>query len=196
MAKKTGKNGQAFIGSAKTITDAVYSAGKVTITASVHGLSAGDMVLISSVEGMTDINGHFVIYSVTTNTFKIEVTTSQTYTSGGTAQKTLEITKWEEDQTDSIIDATDSASSGWREKINKGLKNSKGTLTGYFYDTNDPDALVGQEISLKLLRDAGDYWSGTAFIKSIGETLEVEGESIVSVTYEWEGSGEWTEITP
>lgn len=67
------------------IVSASYAANEVTITTEYyHGFKQYDFVNISGVVGMTDINGRFEISAVVSSkSFKIAVTTIQTYTSGG-----------------------------------------------------------------------------------------------------------------
>jgi hypothetical protein len=192
MANITGVDGAVYIGSAKTITGATHAAGVVTVTSTAHGFSAGAMVLHASVVGMTDLNGHFVVQSVTTNTYTVTLTTAQTYTSGGTAQEVIECTRWEKSPQDTIVDTTDSSNSGWRQKQAKVLKKTNGTIAGYIYEGNDPQDLVGTSIALKLYRDTTNYWSGTAVIGNVAEVVPIEGEEFVQATYEWEGSGAWS----
>lgn len=75
-------------GGAKTIT-AISKANPCQITSAAHGLSAGDVVALAAIGGMTELNGiNAVISHVTTNTFALENVDSTgytTYTSGGTA---------------------------------------------------------------------------------------------------------------
>jgi hypothetical protein len=61
------------------------SAGYVTITLnSVFGLRAFEEITFASVSGMTDLNGTFAISSINGNNVVIILSTTQTYTSGGT----------------------------------------------------------------------------------------------------------------
>lgn len=68
-----------------TISGATHSGGYVTVTTSAsHGLVAGDAVHISGVVGMTDLNAIWEVYDTPlTTTFRVVLTTAQTYTSGG-----------------------------------------------------------------------------------------------------------------
>ena len=101
---------------------------------------------------------------------------------------TLHITGWEKTESDSIIDTTDSGNTGWREKTNKGIKDWKATVKGHF-DTTDTLPSAGDSATLTLTRASGSTISGTAFVSSINESLEVEGESVMEYTIEFEGSG-------
>lgn len=94
------RNGlQVLTGSAKTIT-AVTKANPGVLTSNSHGFSNGEEIYITSVGGMTELNGrNFIVANVTTNTFTlkdafgvdINTTSFTTYTSGGTADKIYEI---------------------------------------------------------------------------------------------------------
>jgi len=67
-----------------TISGATSSGGYVTVTTGTHGLVAGDAVHISGVVGMTDLNAIWEVYDCPlTTTFRVVLTTAQTYTSGG-----------------------------------------------------------------------------------------------------------------
>lgn len=85
---------------AKNIT-AATKANPVVITSVGHGYSSGDEIIISGVVGMIELNGrNFVVQNVTANTFQlfdtfgtstIDGTAFTTYTSGGIAEKILEV---------------------------------------------------------------------------------------------------------
>ena len=83
----------------KTISGAT-KANPVVITATAHGFSNGDHVIIGSVAGMVELNGVTgIVANKTTNTFEltdvdgtnINSTAFTTYTSGGTASKIVEV---------------------------------------------------------------------------------------------------------
>ena len=83
----------------KTIS-AITKANPAVVTATSHGYSNGDEVLISSVGGMTEVNGkRFLVADKTTNTFElqdkdgVDINSSAftTYTSGGVSNKVFEI---------------------------------------------------------------------------------------------------------
>lgn len=84
------------------LTDAAVNVSGITkanpgvVTATAHGFSNGDRVILSSVGGMTEVNNRqFVVANVTANTFELSgVNTSSysTYTSGGTVASIIEIT--------------------------------------------------------------------------------------------------------
>ena len=79
---------------AKTITGASTGspgAGEVTITSANHGYANGDIVKITGVNGMQQINNRaFVVAGQTTNTFRLKGTNASVYTpyvSGGSVYK-------------------------------------------------------------------------------------------------------------
>lgn len=93
------RDGGQVLDSSKAISGAT-KADPVVVTATGHGLSNGDEVFISSVGGMTEINGrNYKIANKTTNTFElqdlfgndIDGTGFTTYTSGGTADPIFEV---------------------------------------------------------------------------------------------------------
>ena len=84
----------------KTIS-AITKANPAVVTASSHGYSNGDEVVITAVGGMTEVNSkRFLVANKTTNTFEltdkdgtnINSTSFTTYTSGGVSNKVFEIT--------------------------------------------------------------------------------------------------------
>jgi len=79
-------------GAAKSITGATR-ASPVVITASGHGFSNGDVVWISGVSGMTQLNNRaFTVANKTTNSFQlsgVNGTGYNSYSSGGTIRKCL-----------------------------------------------------------------------------------------------------------
>jgi hypothetical protein len=80
--------------SPKTITGATQ-ANPVVITATSHGFSNGDTVVISDIEGMTELNGNiYTVASAAANTFELKSngsnvngTSYSAYVSGGEARK-------------------------------------------------------------------------------------------------------------
>ena len=84
----------------KTIS-AITKANPAVVTATSHGYENGDEVVISSVGGMTEVNGkRFLVADKTTNTFElqdkdgVDINSSSftTYTSGGVSNKVFELT--------------------------------------------------------------------------------------------------------
>lgn len=77
------------------------------VTAAMHGFANGDRVIISNVGGMSELdNRQVVVAGVTTNTFQlsdIDTTAFDTYTSGGTVAKIIELTTtYAEDQLEEL----------------------------------------------------------------------------------------------
>lgn len=68
------------------INDATHSGGYVTVTTTAaHWLQAGHKITVAAVVGMTDLNATWTVYDVpSTTTFRVALTTAQSYTSGGT----------------------------------------------------------------------------------------------------------------
>ncbi len=94
------KDNGAVLEGNKTIS-AITKANPAVVTATSHGYENGDEVLISSVGGMTEVNGkRFLVADKTTNTFElqdkdgVDINSSgfTTYTSGGVSNKVFEIT--------------------------------------------------------------------------------------------------------
>lgn len=82
------------LAAAKTITGASLGspgAGAVTVTSATHGYTNGDIIKITGVSGMQQINNRaFVVASSATNTFVLKGTQASAYTaysSGGSAYK-------------------------------------------------------------------------------------------------------------
>ena len=84
----------------KTISG-ITAANPAVVTATSHGYSNGDEVLISGVSGMTEVNGkRFLVADKTTNTFElqdkdgVDINSSSftAYSSGGVANKVFELT--------------------------------------------------------------------------------------------------------
>ena len=94
------KDSGAVLEGDKTIS-AITAANPAVVTATSHGYSNGDEVLISGVSGMTEVNGkRFLVADKTTNTFELQdkdgvdinSTSFTAYSSGGVANKVFEIT--------------------------------------------------------------------------------------------------------
>jgi hypothetical protein len=87
---------------AKTITG-ITKANPGVVTCANHGLLVGDEVTISSVVGMTELNGRtFIIANVATSSFTLQTSLGAdvstlgygTYTSGGTATYRISLPGW------------------------------------------------------------------------------------------------------
>jgi Flp pilus assembly protein TadG len=76
-------------GAAKAITAAARSGSNVTITSANHGFVNGDVVYITGVGGITQLNNHYwTVSNVTLTTYRVSgVSGSTTFTSGGSATK-------------------------------------------------------------------------------------------------------------
>ena len=94
------KDSGAVLEGDKTITG-ITQANPAVVTASSHGYSDGDEVLISGVVGMTEVNGkRFLVADKTTNTFELQdkdgvdinSTSFTAYSSGGVSNKVFELT--------------------------------------------------------------------------------------------------------
>ena len=93
------RNGlQVLLGSAKTIT-AATKANPAVITSNSHGYSNGDEIYLTSVGGMTELNGrNYIVANASTNTYSlkdlfgnnINSTNYTTYTSGGSTDEIYE----------------------------------------------------------------------------------------------------------
>jgi len=88
-----------ILNAAKTITG-ISQANPAVVTANAHGFSNGDEVYISSVEGMSEVNGRFfLVANQTTNTFELQdpfganvnSTAYGAYASGGEASSIYEL---------------------------------------------------------------------------------------------------------
>jgi hypothetical protein len=93
------KDSGAVLEGDKTIS-AITAANPAVVTATSHGYENGDEVLISSVSGMTEVNGkRFLVADKTTNTFELQdkdgvdinSTSFTAYSSGGVANKVFEL---------------------------------------------------------------------------------------------------------
>jgi len=94
------KDSGAVLEGDKTIT-AITKANPAVVTATSHGYSNGDEIVITGVGGMTEVNGkRFLVADKTTNTFElqdkdgvdIDSSSFTTYTSGGVSNKVFELT--------------------------------------------------------------------------------------------------------
>jgi len=197
MAKHSGSNAKVEIGAATVITAASHNAGTVTVTAAGHGLSVGRSILMAGVVGMTDLNTYFVVDAINGNDFDVTLTTAQTYTSDGTVQQRIEVTNISFTESEAILEDTDSSNAGWKTHTAKGISKLSGTLTGFFDSGLVPETLVGESLSsVKIYTETGYYWSGTLLVGQVEQAVDVPGESLVQITYAFEGTGEWTETTP
>ena len=72
----------------KTITSVVAAASLVTVTATAHGYSTGDVIAQYGIGGAVEANGPFIITKVDADSYTLNGLTAVTsYTSGGSAKK-------------------------------------------------------------------------------------------------------------
>ena len=190
MAKVSGKSGIVRVGSAVNIGSATYLTGLVTVnTSAVHGLTDTTRIIIESVVGMTDLNDHFTVDSITdTDTFKVALTTAQTYTSGGTVQEIIEVTSWSLNEEQLVINTTDSDSGDWEEITPKGKGQFSGTMEGFLYSgTRKPTR--GTELTAVLETNGTDDFTGNIVLTSDVTELTIPGEDAVKVTFNFIGTG-------
>jgi len=186
----SGRSGRIKLGSAITITGATHAAGIITVTAA-NSLVAGMFVLISGVVGMTDLNnggkGHIVIEANAT-TFKVEKTTSQTYTSGGTAKRIIPITKWDLDVKSQSGEATTSESGEWKERLLTGFKEWSFSYEGIEFD--GADQMIIQEMhDVELDIDENNYYSGSAVFETFKTGSKITDANAMAVSGTASGSG-------
>ena len=104
------------------LSAASHAGGTVTVTHGSHSgqIVTGDDVWFVDVEGMTDLNGHFLNVTVNSNTeMEVTLTTAQTYTTGGQVREI----ETEADLRDLLINVED-----------------------MFFSQNDPVALVNKTV--------------------------------------------------
>ena len=104
---------------------------------------------------------------------------------------TLHITQFTRELTDDILDATDSGSAGWREKVAKGIKNWTVSVQGHF-DSADTLPTAGDSATILMTYAAGDTETGTALVASSPRAVDVPGTTLNTVSIEFEGSGALT----
>lgn len=192
MPNYSGEDGAILHGSTVTITNATHDAGVVTVTAASHGRQVGDIVRISSVVGMTDLNSDFVIQSKTTNDFTVSLTTAQTYTSGGSFRTVFYITNWTATIETDLKNITDSSCSGWEESIPSEFTRASGGIDGFMKNGSNIIS-KGESISVKLEYNSVDHWDGNAIVTSDVKTLAVSGGDALKYSLQFTGTGTWSE---
>lgn len=195
--------------SAKTIT-AISQANPASVTSAGHGYATGDWVYISSVVGMTEVNGKFFEIVVTgANTFTLKDSLTGTainstgytaYSSGGGSQRVHELVLGSGDFTDGSHDL-DFAQSGdvlyitfkdggsAPRKITRTSANSftLATLdpdTGPFNDV-DPDNTVTVYASARTGSVTLTASSATFVLDDIGDTFYLEQKTLDDILM-WE----------
>lgn len=88
------KGGVRIHETAKTITNAADNgSGAIRITATSHGYSTGTPVKVSGVEGTIEANGDWIVTNIDADNFDLNSSTfTNTYTSGGEAEKIVQVT--------------------------------------------------------------------------------------------------------
>lgn len=194
MAEYAGKDGFLFLAAAVNISDANYDTGVVTIdTATAHGLTAGQLVRIASVVGMTDLNTDHIVTSVTdSDTFTVSLTTAQSYTSGGTSRRIFYITDWNASIESESKDVSDSSSGTDSDFIPGGFSVASGGFSGFVKDGSDgPEA--GVTYAGQLSYNSADYWAGSFIVGNMTQNLQVKGGEAVKKSYTFQGTGAWSE---
>ena len=198
MQKLSGKSGRIKIGTAKNITGAAGTT-TITITCVAHGLSAGMYVLIADVGGMTDANnngkGWVVKTAPTADTFTIvpAVATSQTYISGGTAQRIIPITEYNLNINGEVGDAVDSESGEWKERLVGKFKDWDFDYSGIDHDDSAMPP-INEECSVQLDIDSSNYYSGSAIFDNAKIGVKIEGAQAVTVSGTAKGNSTLTKV--
>ena len=194
MAEFAGKDGFLYLAAAVNISDANYSTGVVTVdTAAAHGLTAGCLVQIASVVGMTDLNTVHIVLGVTdADTFTVTLTTAQSYTSGGTSRHCYYITDWGATIEAETLDVTDSSSGTDSEFIPAGFTTASGSLSGFVKDGSDCP-VTGTTYVGQLNYDSTNYWAGSFILTNMTASLQVKGGEAVKKTFSFQGTGAWAE---
>jgi hypothetical protein len=174
----------------KAIT-AITKANPAVVSVSAHGFSNGDVVKISDVVGMTELNGGvYIIDNKTTGTFELVDVDSRgygTYTSGGHVDlaqfsQFCELTNYNrQGGTTPEIDATTLCSTAKEYEL--GLPDFGTTQLGYLWAPRNAlqtalhDAFTaGDEIAVKIvLPKSGGTAVQLAFVQQESETVAVGG---------------------
>lgn len=191
MAKLSGRNGRIKIGSSSSVTGAVATGASVVVTSGLS-VAVGDWVLISSVTGLTDLNNSGKGHQVTakgTGTFTVilPASTSQTYTSGGTAQRIIPVSEWNLDVKGEVADVTDSESGSWKEHIDTGHKSWSGTFKGFWNDAQTEPLMGSYAVELDL--NSTNYYSGTAIFDAFSIGVKIPGADAVALSGNFTGTG-------
>lgn len=111
----------------------------------------------------------------------------------GSTPTEIEITRWTFKRSTGTIDVTDSSNStaGYRSKIANGFVEGAGTIEG-LVKLGVAQPTFGTEVTLKLSTNTARYWSGSAIITDMEESLEVAGSNASSVSFSFETTGTWT----
>lgn len=176
-------------GSAKTIS-AITAANPPVITASAHGFTEGQVVKITSVSGMTEINSKVgIVKDPTTNTFKlagVDATSFTAYTSGGSATPTQatvgQFRSWDgPDAQSSDVDVSDLSSAA--KEFRAGLMDYGSlTLQLFVQDADDgqeamrASQIANGPVSAFVITFAnGKTRSFSGYVKQFSESGAVDG---------------------
>jgi predicted secreted protein len=188
----SGRLARVLFGAAKNISSATYDTGVVTINfSSAHLLNQYELVYIEDVEGMTDINGTFRVETAPdADTITISKTTAQTYTTGGTAIKTMDVISFSTEINGEVIDVTSSSTSGnWKEFIPAGFSTATATIEGLFIEGADlPESQ--EEVTAILRLSDSQYYSGSGIVTGVSSNGTVTGTDAVSVSVSMQLTGE------
>lgn len=194
MGKISGREGRVMYGAAATLSTpgAVHNAGVVTITtAAAHGFVAGDRIYITGVVGMTSLNGKsFKVVSAPTGvTLTISHSTTQSWTSGGTVKRTIELVSFEMEKTSEEADVSDSSTDIDAEYVPAGKVRRSGSMEGMLYTGQiDPPFTELMDAVFKINSEVS--YAGQIFItnEKIGP-VDIPGANAVKVSYNWRGTG-------
>ena len=106
------------------------------------------------------------------------------------------IKSWTIDYTVDMLDTTDFAdgnATNAARTFKPGLSQWSGSFEGY--KDGAPQALgtSSTAVTLKLEEDSTYFWTGSAYITGIHENTAVDG--IITISYDFQGTGELTEST-
>lgn len=169
------QNGGSVVEAAKTITG-ITQANPGVVTSTAHGYSNGDVVDISGVVGMTQVNGkRYIVAGVTANTFQLTTeaggnvnTTSYTaYSSGGSAYRVYQITTPYATANLSKIRVTQQADimyidcDGYEPRKLSRFGNTNWTLTTYTFDSFSWPAFLDENATATTLTPSVTTGTGT-----------------------------------
>ena len=191
--KLSGEDGLVYYNAEDSIEGAAHVAGTVTIDLTGHDFAVGERIAIAGVVGMTDLNAHFTIDAVLTNSIDVTLTTAQTYVSGGTVRRIIEITAWNIITEGDVCDVTDSGDSTWKEFIPAGFVAFTGGCEGLIA-TGTKQPAKGSSFTFRLMMDATRYVGGTFMLTSESNTLMVVSPEAVKIAFAFQGTGTLTPV--
>lgn len=198
MAVLSGNSGLVYYGNAMNIS-AATKANPCSLTVTGHGFSTGERITIAGVGGMTQLNGNsYTITVVDANTFTLNGTDSSAYgiyTSGGTAQRLIEIIDWNASKTAKIANVTDSSSTVWEDHIAAGFQNFTGTISGFLKSSITKPAM-GTVFKFTLYESPTVFIQGNGILTSDATALVVDGTTAVKVTWNFQGTSSLSETNP